>query len=328
MHIVIGEIAKEGKIVLPSTICEEVYDAFENDSSLEGIIVCEGFKPIGLVMKTHFFHRLSTKYGFDLFMKRTIDRVMDHVPLIVDYSLPITEVSSLAMSRKVDNLYDLVIVTKNNKIFGAVSIRELIMKLAEVQIRNARFSSPLTGLPGNIVIKEMLEEVLTYKMFSVLYIDIDSFKAFNDTYGFSTGDEIIKETATILTDSILTKSNEPSFVGHIGGDDFIATIPHYCHKEICDTIINRFHTTLEKFYVKEDIENGYVKVLNRQGILEQTPLVSISIAVIQNINHSIPTLEQLSKEAAKVKRSCKAIRRSIYLTLEEYDKLAAEKTHD
>nr|WP_304219869.1 GGDEF domain-containing protein [Fredinandcohnia onubensis] len=326
MDIVIGEIAKDSLIVSPSTKCEDVYTIFEKETYIEGIVVCMNHKPVGLVMKTHFFQRLSTKYGFDLFMKRTIDLVMDKEILIVDYSLPLTEVSSLAMNRKLEHIYDIVIVTKENAFFGIVSIRELIMKLAEIQIRNARYSNPLTGLPGNNVIKETLQEVLTFNRFSVLYIDIDSFKAFNDTYGFSKGDELIKETALILSEVITTTENEPSFIGHIGGDDFIATIPHHHYGAICDSIIARFTDSLQIFYSKEDFEKGYVTGINRQGVFEKLPLASISIAIIQNKKRPITSLEQLSKESAKVKSYCKSIRNSIYLTLEDYEENIKKKT--
>ncbi|MEH7235107.1 GGDEF domain-containing protein [Bacillus sp. JJ1562] len=328
MDIVIGEIAKESLIVSPSTKCEEVYSIFEKETAIEGIVVCSDRQPVGLVMKTHFFQRLSIKYGFDLFMKRTIDLVMDQEILIVDYSLSLTEVSSLAMNRKLEHLYDVVIVTKENALFGTVSIRELIMKLAEIQIRNARYSNPLTGLPGNNVIKETLQEILTYKRFSVLYIDIDSFKAFNDTYGFSKGDELIKETAMILTDAIMTTENEPSFIGHIGGDDFIATIPHHHYQSLCESIIAGFTDSLKIFYSQEDLVKGYVSGVSRQGVFEQLPLASISIAVIQNRKRPITSLEQLSLESAKVKSYCKTIKHSIYLTLDDFEEETKEKTLD
>ncbi|RFB13333.1 GGDEF domain-containing protein [Bacillus sp. HNG] len=326
MDIVIGEIAKESFIVSPSTKCEEVYTIFEKETAIEGIVVCSDQKPVGLVMKTHFFQRLSIKYGFDLFMKRTIDLVMDQEILIVDYHLSLTEVSSLAMNRKLEHLYDVVIVTKGNALFGTVSIRELIMKLAEIQIRNARYSNPLTGLPGNNVIKETLIEVLTYKRFSVLYIDIDSFKAFNDTYGFSKGDELIKETAMILTDVVMTTENEPSFIGHIGGDDFIATIPHHHYQSICESIIAQFADSLKIFYTQDDLSKGYVSGVSRQGVFEKLPLASISIAVIQNSKRPITSLEQLSLESAKVKSYCKTTKNSIYLTLDDYEQQTKEKT--
>ncbi len=277
-------------------------------------------------MKAHFFQKLSIKYGFDLFMNRTIDLVMDQELLIVDYNLSLTEVSSLAMDRRQEHLYDVVVVTKDNRFYGIVSIRELIIKLAEIQIRDARYSNPLTGLPGNNVIKETLQKVLTYKRFSVLYIDIDSFKAFNDTYGFSKGDELIKETAMILTEVIMKTTNEPSFIGHNGGDDFIATIPHYHYQSISEKIITQFSNSLRCFYSLEDLKKGYVSGISRKGIFEKLPLASISIAIIHNKNRPIKSLEQLSIESAKVKSYCKSINKSIYLTLEDFEEHTKKKT--
>ena len=112
MNIVIGDIAMESKTVTPSTKCEEVYLIFEEQSLLEGIVVVENEQSIGLVMKTHFFQKLSTKYGFDLFMKRNISLVMERELLMVDYNASITEVSTLAMNRKQNTLYDFVIVSE------------------------------------------------------------------------------------------------------------------------------------------------------------------------------------------------------------------------
>ncbi|WP_428911208.1 GGDEF domain-containing protein [Niallia sp. Krafla_26] len=315
MHMVIGDLAKEGITVSPSTKCEDVYSIFETHTTIEGIVVVLKEKPIGLVMRTHFFQKLSTKYGFDLFMKRNIDLVMTKDLLTVDYSTSVTDVSTLAMNRIQESLYDLVIVTKQDRMYGIVSIRELIMKLSEIQINIARYSNPLSGLPGNNVIEETLQEVLTYKRFSVFYIDINSFKAFNDTFGFSRGDEVIKETATIISDVFFTVENEPSFVGHIGGDDFIATVPHYKYEELCKQIIQRFDQFILPFYSQEELERGYMRVLNRRGILENTPLTGISIAVVQNRHHRITTVRELSEIAAKVKRKCKTYKKSTFICM-------------
>ena len=317
MQSVIGDITKNCIIVTPETKCEDVYSIFEENASIEGIVVGTKEHPIGIVMKINFFQKLSTKYGFDLYMKRKIELVMDHELLMVDYFASITEVSSLAMKRQLENIYDLVIVTKKGYLYGIVSIRELIIKLSEVQISIARFSNPLSGLPGNNVIEETLKTVLTYERFSVLYLDIDTFKVFNDTCGFSEGDELIKETATIISETILTKENDPSFVGHIGGDDFIAVLPHYRHEEICREIITRFDRFILQFYTDEEINKGYIQAVTRKGNLENVPLVSISIAVVQNRYDCFTSVGQLSKMAAKLKKRCKYIPQSAFLTVEE-----------
>ena len=85
--------------------------------------------------------------------------------------------------------------------------------------------SPLTGLPGNIQIQaEMKKRLLNQEDFAMIYIDLDNFKAYNDVYGFFKGDEIIKFTAKTILRNVHNLELESSFVGHIGGDDFVAIV--------------------------------------------------------------------------------------------------------
>ncbi|WP_337189741.1 GGDEF domain-containing protein [Bacillus dakarensis] len=160
-------------------------------------------------------------------------------------------------------------------------------------------------------------KILSSKKYTILYLDLDSFKSFNDTYGFREGDALIKETAQIISDVIMTNDNDPSFVGHIGGDDFIAVLPHHRYEELCNSIINRFEQAKLRFYSEVDLQNGYVKSTNRVGVLENVPLVSISIAVITNKRFSYETVEELSKAAAMVKQKCKAITKSVCICIED-----------
>ena len=53
---------------------------------------------------------------------------------------------------------------------------------------------------------------------------MDNFKAYNDTYGFLGGDEVIKQTAKIIVQNINENGAIHNFVGHIGGDDFVALV--------------------------------------------------------------------------------------------------------
>lgn len=320
MSCYIGEIAMSVPQFQVQTKGSHIYDVFEQDSSLEGIVVMEKDTPVGIVMKVNFYHKLSSKYGLDLYMGRHIDLVMTRNPLIVDYFMPITEVSSLAMSRELNELYDLILVEKNGKFYGAVNIKNLLIKIAEEQVLIATHMNPLTGLPGNTLIKEKLHETLSnHQEFSVLYADLDHFKAYNDVYGFARGDDLIRETAKILNKSVLLKQKEKAFVGHIGGDDFIAILPHFQYRSVCDSIIQEFTLAIRDFYDEEDLNNGYVMVKNRKGIMEETPLTAISIAVITNENSKFDSIEEISEEATRVKGICKLSKDSCYLSNSEKD---------
>ena len=144
-----------------------------------------------------------------------------------------------------------------------------------------RTVSPLTGLPGNVQIQvEIKKRILRKKEFAVLYLDLDNFKEYNDIYGFSKGDEVIKYTAKTILKIIHKYELEDTFVGHIGGDDFIALIPKADYDKISQDILANFDEGRKKYFTEDDIEKGYLEVANRRGIIEQFPLTSLSIGVV------------------------------------------------
>ena len=144
-----------------------------------------------------------------------------------------------------------------------------------------RTVSPLTGLPGNVQIQvEIKKRILRKNEFAVLYLDLDNFKEYNDIYGFSKGDEVIKYTAKTILKIIHKYELEDTFVGQIGGDDFIALIPKADYDEISQEILANFDEGIKKYFTEDDIEKGYLEVANRRGIIEQFPLTSLSIGVV------------------------------------------------
>ena len=315
MLLQIGEIADKIPIIHPTTKCSYVYNLFEKSPEIEGVIIADQDKPMGLVMRIHFYQSLSKRYGLDLFMGRHIKLIMDKMPLYIDYNVDIVEASTLAMQRSEQHIYDSVIVTVDGKVHGIVSIKNLLLKLAEIKVDIARDLSPLTGLPGNYEIQQHLEKVLTFEEFSILYLDLDQFKSYNDTYGFHKGDELLRETSVLIK----TNTNHlttPYFIGHIGGDDFIIILTNHLYSSICEQIIQNFDLMLERFYQPEDYKKGYIHAQNRQGNYEDISLVGMSIAVITNKNSMFSSIDEISREAAKVKKICKKGATSCYRTNE------------
>ena len=184
-----------------------------------------------------------------------------------------------------------------------------IMKL----LNSNRMVSPLTGLPGNIQIQnEMKQRLYSGKPFAMLYIDLDNFKAYNDTYGFSSGDEIIKFTAKVI-EKYVFKENENNFVGHIGGDDFVAIVDDKNYESICQDIITDFDENVKKFFKKEDIEKGYLEVENRKGIIEEFPITSVSIGAVEVNKEKFKNTIEIGEAGAEVKHLAKTIYGSTYV---------------
>lgn len=173
--------------------------------------------------------------------------------------------------------------------------------------------SPLTGLPGNVQIQaELKKHLLKKEEFTVLYFDLDNFKAYNDVYGFLRGDEIIKFTARTILNNIHQANCEEAFVGHIGGDDFVAIIQSKEYEAICQNIINEFDTGILKYFTETDKERGYVECANRKGIIEQYPLTSISIGVVVADKNRFANILEIGEVGAAVKHVAKVSMGSTY----------------
>ena len=158
-----------------------------------------------------------------------------------------------------------------------------------------RTVSPLTGLPGNVQIHSELKKRITKEEeFSVLYVDLDNFKSYNDVYGFLKGDRIIQYTADILVKEI-HKAGPGGFVGHVGGDDYIAIVPYTETEDLCQRIIATF------------------EIANRKGIIEKFPLTSISIAVVVVDKNRFENILEIGDVAAQVKHAVKNIMGSSYV---------------
>lgn len=187
-----------------------------------------------------------------------------------------------------------------------------IKNLMRLMYMNRRVS-PLTGLPGNVQIHaELKKRVLNREEFAVLYLDLDNFKAYNDVYGFLKGDEIIKFTARTIVRNVHSLEKNDCFVGHIGGDDFVAIVSKTDYERVCQDIIAEFDKEVLNYFTKQDIEKGYIEVANRKGILEEFPLTSISIGVVEVYKDRFDNILEIGEVGAQVKHVAKTIMGSSY----------------
>lgn len=177
-----------------------------------------------------------------------------------------------------------------------------------------RTVSPLTGLPGNVKIQSELKKRLSMKEdFTVLYLDLDNFKAYNDVYGFVNGDEIIKLTAKIIMNNVYNIQDSDAFVGHIGGDDFVAILDGEVNYEnICQNILAEFDAEVKNFFNEEDLKKGYLEIQNRKGVMEEFPLTSLSIGVVIAEKNRFSNILEIGEVGAQIKHLAKSMQGSCY----------------
>ena len=161
-------------------------------------------------------------------------------------------------------------------------------------------ANALTHLPGNHAIEKIVfKKVQAGEKFSVLYADINHFKAFNDRYGFQKGDDIILQTARLLvTTSYAVAPDGECFIGHVGGDDFIAVVPPELEEVFARQFLDDFDRIMPTYYNKADREAGFIRVENRRGKMENFPLISCVVAGCSNLYRNYAGLREIAQDAA------------------------------
>lgn len=310
----IGEIVKHGKSFDPTTQCGDIKEYFDSND-ITGACIVNNDVPVGLIMKHTLDSALATQYGVAIFTKRPVSLVMDNNPLIVDYFAPVDEVSRMAMSRKVENIYDNIIVTTNNKYCGVVSIRSMLNFATKLECNYARQLNPLTELPGNTAIQNNINKIIrTNCTCCILYFDLDNFKIYNDTYGFENGDRIIKYTAQLIKLETQSFFQGNGFIGHIGGDDFVGIIEcsiEEC-KKLCRNIVEKFDAGILNFFNEKDRNNKYIEAIDRDGKKGTFSLTSISIAGVYGEFNNFSNPEEVGLSVAAIKKEAKYIVGSCY----------------
>ena len=314
MTLPVGEIAQQEQAFPSSTVGSVALDYFSQHPACQGITIVDDDRPVGLLMKSKFLANLVTQYGIALYMNRSIRSHMDKNPLIVAYDTPIEVVSKSALARKDDDIYDYIIITNHDKYFGTVTIKKMLEKTTQLELNRAKHANPLTGLPGNLIIEGELDKLLKENSgnYAVLYFDLDNFKAYNDVYGFERGDKVICFTAEVLQQDLHSYYNRESFLGHIGGDDFIAITRGNDVTELCERIISDFNHRIVDYYNQEDCNRGYICTKNRHGIHEDFPIMSLSIAVVTDKQRNYTNILEIVETASQLKKQCKLNWQSCY----------------
>jgi diguanylate cyclase (GGDEF)-like protein len=176
------------------------------------------------------------------------------------------------------------------------------MELSLVRSERVVEINPLTRLPGNITIMRQIQDRLDRgEKFAVAYADIDYFKPFNDHYGFSRGDEALKMVGRLILNVVRESQPKGSFVGHVGGDDFIYVMDTDLIEETSGRIVEHFDKMVGTFYDVEDRTRKYIDSVDRSGVRRNFPFMTISIGIAHNMNRHFAHYSEMGQVASEMK---------------------------
>lgn len=318
----LSALLNEQPAVVQTTPTATVLEAFRKQANLNSLAVLdEQHQPIGIVHRHSLSDVLLKPFATELYARKPISRLMSDDFLAVELSQSLQQVSRLITSRARQRIEEDFIIMQNGAYLGLGRVIDVLKLITELKIQQARYANPLTLLPGNVPIQQCLTRLLQQGRESMIcYVDIDSFKPFNDIYGYGRGDEVLLCLAQCLNDRI-----DPSrdFVGHIGGDDFLMVLGSDDWRKRLNMLLEDFQNQCRRFYRAEHLEAGCFVALNRQGHRQEFPLLSLSIGVVHLHPEVCTTVDasQLAELASQAKHHAKDV---IGASLHVIDTLEAE----
>ena len=190
---------------------------------------------------------------------------------------------------------------------------ELLSRIALSMQRLQRIfdNNPLTKLPGNTSIQRAIERALGKPM-AVCYVDINHFKPYNDTYGFSRGDDVIRMVGRIMSNAV-RESGPGGFAGHVGGDDYVFIVPAERAEAVCKTIIANFDVIAADLFDEEEKARGHYLAKDRSGQEQKVPLLGLAIAVVPTDTPRMRHAGAVVEAAADLKKLAKKSPASAYV---------------
>lgn len=240
-------------------------------------------EPRGIIHEYHLKEFIYQPFGRDLLKnkmyERTISHFVDHAPTV---GLDANADRLMSIFANMDGS-DCIILTENMRYAGVVSAASLIKVINEKRLKTAQDQNPLTGLAGNLAIRDFMQEAgrddAQTRYFC--YCDFDNFKPFNDHYGFHIGDHAISLFAALMKRYFFSAGD---FLGHVGGDDFFIGVSDWTLdelSEILDRLLGDFHEDVVQFYSPQERAEGRIKGHDRSGTERYFPLLRCSIGVIE-----------------------------------------------
>ncbi len=298
----IGSLARNILSIPPGMPVTDVFDVMNSSNQFVSLAITNDDKPLGVIDKSSMLELFSSRYGRDLYGKKPISALM-RKPLIVEYDIAVEEVSKIITEDIHLDIDKDFIITKSGNYFGMGQIRDLLRAITELQMNNARYSNPLTGLPGHVPIYDRIDQLLKSNTeFRVAYCDLDSFKPYNDYYGYSRGDLLLQSLSNNIGRHI---DHLYDFIGHIGGDDFVIIFQSSDWESRCNMIMKSFDKVKSEFYDDKDLKNHGITTSNRSGDIVHFPLISLSIGVVHpstlrcDSHHAVASLAAEAKHMAK-----------------------------
>lgn len=228
-----------------SEMGEVVANFFKYNPLLPGVILTEDQNFLGMISRQRFLERLSRPYGIQLFLKRPLKllyRWEKKEVLILSGSTPILEATEIALQRSPDLVYEPIVVQLEPQSYRLIDMYQLLLsqskihKLANELYHKLQIQASLDGLT-QVANRRFFDQYFAEQWsqlkstnfpLSLIFADIDYFKAYNDSYGHQAGDDCLKQVAQVIAKTLTV---DQGLVARYGGEEFVVVLPKIGHNQ-------------------------------------------------------------------------------------------------
>ena len=245
-----AHLLREVAPVPPEMNVTEVFQRFESDKNLFALPVVSDGHPVGIVNRRKIIERFARPYTRELFGRKSVTEFMEASPFIVDIHMGLDDLSQTVLEFSTQFMYDGFIITSNGRYAGMGTGIDLLRTITEhnqAHLYQLAHYDALTGLPNRLLLTDRLTQARAHahraeRLVGVLLLDVDRFKAINDTLGHSMGDLLLREVAERLSGCV----REGDTVARLGGDEFTVLLPELRYIEDCATVARKILESLTR----------------------------------------------------------------------------------
>lgn len=163
-------------------------------------------------------------------------------------------------------------------------------------------TDPRSGLPAGRLIEEQLRRIIRQQNWAYMDVRINHFEPFKETYGFVAGDDVLRFTAMLIGEVLDELGTANDFIGHAGGDSFVIITAAEVVSAIKERLKRRFAEAVLSHYSFLDREQGFIRTIDKEGQVEQAPLMKLSIGVVSPAEYQFADIREITELAAEARR--------------------------
>lgn len=163
-------------------------------------------------------------------------------------------------------------------------------------------TDPRSGLPAGRLIEEQLRRIIRQQNWAYMDVRINHFEPFKETYGFVAGDDVLRFTAMLIGEVLDELGTANDFIGHAGGDSFVIITAAEVVSAIKERLKRRFAEAVLSHYSFLDREQGFIRTIDKDGQVEQAPLMKLSIGVVSPVEYQFADIREITELAAEARR--------------------------